>query len=52
MLLREARWGLIRFEEDDDLEALTDAIAMLTDIRDAISPESEDTTPVVVPDRN
>ena len=40
-LLREARFALQRFEEDDDLEALHDAQSMLADIDAMIAGDPE-----------
>jgi len=37
-LLREARFSLIRFEEDEDVEALDDTINMLVDIQALVDP--------------
>lgn len=35
-LLREARWSLVRFQEDGDVEELFAAQAMLADIAESV----------------
>jgi hypothetical protein len=56
-LLREARFSLIRFEEDEDVEALDDTIDMLVDIQALVDPADSveapplDRRPVALPVR-
>jgi len=45
-LLRETRFSLIRFEEDDDIDALNDAVMMLDDIVELVSPSEVEAPPL------
>ena len=41
-LLREARFALQRFEEDEDLESLGDAMAMIGDLAEQVGLAAEE----------